>query len=68
MNVQPGDWKRRKTIALIIAAVGIAMELTGIALLVSKRLSTSMAVPLVIVGMLLAFVPVFLLARKARRG
>ncbi len=52
--------------AIIIAVLGIAIELIGIALLSSDRITTTVAVPLMGLGMLMAFVPIFLLARRAR--
>lgn len=59
--------RRNNAIPIAIALVGIVIEIIGITLIASKRLSTAAATPLVIVGMFLAFVPLFVLARRAKR-
>ena len=59
--------RRRNAIPIAIAVIGIVIELIAIVLISSKRLSTSAGTPFVIVGMFMAFVPVFVLARRARR-
>lgn len=59
--------RRNNAIPIAIALVGIVIEIIGITLIASKRLSTAAATPLVIVGMFLAFVPLFVLARRPKR-
>lgn len=58
---------RGKRIALTIAAIGITLEVVTIFLLASERISSAVGMPLVMTGMFLAFVPVFVLARRQRR-
>lgn len=50
----------------IIGIVGIIIELVVIVLLASERISTAVAMPIMIAGMFLAFVPAFTLARSRR--
>ena len=52
---------------LVIAALGITIEVVTIFLLSSKRIPTSVGMPLMITGMLMAFVPLFVVARRSRR-
>lgn len=52
---------------LTIAAIGLVIEIAVIVLLSSKRIPESTATPLLITGMLMAFVPLFVVARRARR-
>ena len=59
--------KRENRVPAAIGAVGIVIEVIAIALLASGRLRVPVAAPLVILGMLLAFVPLFVLARRAKR-
>lgn len=63
----PSNWDRSKRIAIVIGILGIALEAITIFLLSSKRISTRVGTPLVITGMLVAFVPLFLLARRHKR-
>ena len=58
---------RDNRIPIAIAIVGIAIELVVVFLLASKRLHMTFATPLIIVGMFMAFVPMFVAARRARR-
>jgi hypothetical protein len=58
------DWDRTKRTAIIIGIAGIALELVTVILLASKRIPPSYGTPMVITGMFLAFVPVFVLARR----
>ena len=52
--------KQRVSKALIgIAVVGILVQLVGIILLATERVPVARAVPLIIIGMFLAFVPIF---------
>ena len=51
---------------IIIAVAGIAIELITLVLLSSKRLPETFATPLIGLGMLMAFIPLFVLARRAR--
>lgn len=52
---------------IIIAIVGIAIELITLLLLGAKRIPETFATPLIGLGMLMAFIPLFVLARRARR-
>jgi uncharacterized membrane protein YkgB len=61
------DWQSRKRTATILGILGIATEIIAILLLVSKRIPSNIGTPLIIGGMLLAFIPMFVIARKARR-
>jgi hypothetical protein len=58
---------RNKRTAIILGVLGIAIELITVLLLAQKRIPTTYGVPLVITGMLLAFVPLFALARMGKR-
>lgn len=58
---------RRNLVPISIAFVGIAVEAIAIYLLAAKRISTGVAVPLIVAGMFLGFVPIFVVARRARR-
>ena len=62
---EPGN-KGRST-ALMIAVAGIAIEMVAIWLLRSGRIATPVAMPILIVGMFMAFVPAFALIRSRRR-
>jgi hypothetical protein len=61
------DEKQTKKFAIALALAGIAMEIVAIMLMAAQRISTTVAVPLIIAGMFLAFAPIFLVARRARR-
>jgi hypothetical protein len=61
------DWNRSKKIAIVIGILGIAIEAVTVMLLASKRIPSAYGTPLVVTGMLLAFVPIFLMARRHRR-
>lgn len=56
-----------KGTAIILGVIGIAIELIAVVLLAQKRIPSTYGTPLIIGGMLLAFVPMFLLARSKRR-
>lgn len=56
-----------KRTAIILGVIGMAIEVVAIVLLASRRVPTTYGIPLVIAGMLLAFVPLFLVARTQRR-
>lgn len=58
--------RRSKAVPIAIAIAGIVIELIGIALISSKQISPAAGTPLIIVGMFMAFVPLFVLARRAR--
>lgn len=62
-----GPVQRDNRIPIAIAVVGIVIELVAVYLLASKRVDFTFAQPLIIVGMLMAFVPLFVAARRARR-
>jgi hypothetical protein len=61
------DWQRTKRTATILGAIGIAIELITILLLASKKIDATIATPIIVGGMLLAFIPMFVLARHSRR-
>ncbi len=56
-----------KRTAIILGFIGIAVEMIAVVLLAQKRIPTTYGTPLIIAGMLLAFVPLFLLTRSKRR-
>lgn len=58
---------RPQKLALTLGAIGIVLELLAVALLASERMPVSFAVPMIVVGMLLALVPAFMAARSRRR-
>ena len=58
---------RRNAVPIAIGVIGIVIEIVAVTLLSSKRLSTTIGTPLILAGMLMAFVPIFVLARRARR-
>ena len=63
------DGSRKNNRFLIaIAIFGILIELAAVALLASKRITVPFAMPMIIVGMFMAFVPLFAASRRARRG
>lgn len=61
------DWKQTKKIAIFLGIAGIAIEIVALALLASKRLESSIATPVIVGGMLLAFIPMFVVARHSRK-
>lgn len=61
------QWDRHKRIAAIIGVAGIVVEVIAVVLLAMKRIPPSVGTPIVIAGMFVAFVPVFVLSRSARR-
>ncbi|HEX6086022.1 MAG TPA: hypothetical protein VF266_15925 [Thermoanaerobaculia bacterium] len=52
---------------IVIAVIGLIVEVVTIYLLSSKQIEESVATPLLITGMLMAFVPLFVVARRSRR-
>ncbi|HEU4522328.1 MAG TPA: hypothetical protein VFT12_10015 [Thermoanaerobaculia bacterium] len=56
-----------KRFLISIGVAGIMIELIAVALLAAKTLTTGIAVPIMVVGMFLALVPMFALARSARK-
>jgi uncharacterized membrane protein len=56
-----------KKFVIIMALLGIAVEIAALYLLSQKRITSSVAMPLIIAGMFLGFVPIFVVARRARR-
>jgi hypothetical protein len=59
--------KRNNAIPIAIAVAGIVVELIAIALIASERLTVTTGMPLVLLGMFMAFVPLFVLSRRSRR-
>ena len=58
---------RDNRIPIAVAIAGIVFEIVAIYLLATKRVTMAVAQPLIIVGMFMAFVPIFVAARRARR-
>lgn len=54
-------------IPIAIAVFGLAIEAVVLVLLSTKRIPANYATPLIITGMLMAFVPLFVVARRSRR-
>lgn len=61
------DWERSKRTAIIIGVLGVILEAVTVILLASKRIPANFGTPLVVTGMLLAFVPIFLMARRHKK-
>jgi hypothetical protein len=61
------DWQRSKRTATILGVIGILIEAVTIYLLATKQLAESIATPILIGGMLLAFIPLFVVARHSKR-
>ena len=51
----------------VIAILGIVLEAVVLYLLAAKQISQQYATPLIITGMLMAFVPLFVVARRSRK-
>lgn len=62
---EPAD--KRRSMGIWIALAGIAIEMAAIWLLRSGRIAVPVAMPILIVGMFMAFVPAFMLLRSKRR-
>lgn len=60
------ETNRARRLSIIAALIGIVVELSAIALLASGRISYPTALPLIIVGMFLAFIPIFVFTRRRR--
>ena len=58
---------RSRRLYVALAVAGIAVEAIALWLLAGKHITNPVAVPLIISGMFLAFVPIFVVARSARR-
>jgi uncharacterized membrane protein len=56
-----------RKLAIVVAILGITLELVAIYLLAQKRIATGVAIPMIVAGMFLGFVPIFVVARRARR-
>ena len=52
---------------IVIAVIGLVIEAVVLFLLSSKRIHMTAATPLIIMGMLMAFVPMFIVARRSRK-
>jgi hypothetical protein len=61
------DRKKANRMLFAVALFGIVLEAIAIYLLAAKRIATPVAIPLVIAGMFIAFVPIFAVARRAKR-
>ncbi len=56
-----------KRLFIIMAVVGILLELIVISLLASERVSVAVAMPLLVVGILVAFAPIVMSSMKSKR-
>ncbi|HEX7828490.1 MAG TPA: hypothetical protein VF787_02480 [Thermoanaerobaculia bacterium] len=61
------DWQRSKRTAMILGILGILTEAITLYLLASKQIAESVATPILVGGMLLAFIPLFVVARHSKR-
>ena len=61
------DWHRKKRLAIYIGVFGILLEAVAVFLLASKRIDPKIGTPLAIAGMFIAFVPLFVLARRHKK-
>ncbi len=59
--------KSNKKLFIIIAVVGILLELVVIILLASERITVAVAMPLLIIGMFVAFAPIVMGSIKSKR-
>ena len=59
--------KPNKRLFVIIAVVGILLELIVIFLMASERITVTTAMPLLIIGMFVAFAPIFMSSIKSKR-
>ena len=59
--------KPNKRLFVIIAVVGILLELIVIFLMASERITVAVAMPLLIVGMFVTFAPIFMGNMKSKR-
>ncbi|HVR43596.1 MAG TPA: hypothetical protein VMS56_09130 [Thermoanaerobaculia bacterium] len=57
----------KKPLTIAAAVAGIVIELLAIALLAGGWIAFPVALPMIIVGMFLAFVPMFAVMRSKRR-
>lgn len=67
MQLMNDSRKRGRRLAIAIGVFGIAVELAAIFLLASRRISVPSGMPIMILGMFMAFVPAFFLIRSKRR-
>ena len=58
---------RSKRLFIIISVLGILLELIVIFLLASERISVAVAMPLLVVGILVAFAPIVMSNMKSKR-
>lgn len=61
------EYKPDKRLFIIIAVAGILLELIVIFLMASERITVAVAMPLLIVGMLVAFAPIIMSNMKSKR-
>jgi len=59
--------KPNKRLFVMIAVLGILLELIVIILLASERITVAVAMPLLIVGMFVTFAPIFMGSMKSKR-
>ncbi len=62
-----GDWKQTKKTATLLGIAGIVVEIVTLVLLSTKRLDSDVATPILVGAMLLAFIPMFVVARHSRK-
>lgn len=56
--------KHSKVLLYTVAVIGILMQVSAIVLMLGWDVSVALAVPLLIIGMFMAFTPLLALARK----
>lgn len=55
-----------KRFLIAIAVIGIFIELAAVGLMAAKAIPVALGVPIIIVGMFLAMIPMFALSRMRR--
>lgn len=61
------ELSRKRRLQIGLAVAGLVIEAIAIWLLASKQITLTVATPLILVGMFMAFVPMFAVARSKRR-
>jgi pilus assembly protein TadC len=58
---------RTRWVSIAIAGIGLAVEAYAIYMMSAGRMESRTALTLIVVGMVVAFLPMFLLSRRHRR-
>jgi uncharacterized membrane protein len=53
------EQQRAKRALIAVAVIGILIQMTGIFLMATERLPVPSAVPFIVIGMFMAFAPIF---------